>query len=918
MKTVVPNFNHKEKNPPGDDSLQKSSTLMKMKDSFSKLSLPFILLLCLNFSFVDKTFAQPPAPVGFVAQLVSGPVVAGPGQVFLAVGPNQVGTNNIVYRLFYSPTATAPANPLTATQYTFGSTPGDGNGTSAFGFMLSGLAGGVPHTFWLYQYNTSTMQYSASSSSASQTPPVPAPTAPTVAAPTPTCAAGSVISMFSNAYTNVTVDTWRTSWSAAPGVLTDLQIAGNDTKKYEDVTYIGIETVTNQINASSMKYLHMDVWSPNFTQFRVKLVDLGPDGTFTAPNPEHEVIFAAPAQGTWVSYHIPLTSFTNLTSKSNIAQLIISAMPDGQADFFIDNVYFTNCDVPSPYCNTSAFHLGILAETPSEIKLSIGNSGENFMTVEIESATASPADVLLVEGAAGATISPFVEVAPGKLRSILRWLSSPPPSNVTLTILWSKANTGGNWILRDIVVPFAAVCPTIPLVPTAPTTAAPLPTCPSSQVISLFSNSYSNVPVSTFLTGWSAFPVTLTNTQVAGNDVKYYQNVTYLGIETVAPTVNANAMNTFHIDFWSANASQFRIKLVDFGANGVYDGGGDDREHELAFNNPKLGEWVSYEIPLSSFPGLTTRANIAQYVLSGMPNGVVDFYVDNIYFSNCALPSGWSESGLNCGGDFTYNPTAQTFTGTSTNCYYPNPFTSDELAMAKYTLCGNGSITALVTSISGSALGWAGVIMRENSAAGAKKAQLMTNLSYFSRREFRTTTGGQAYPQQFPSQTRYWLRITRTGNQFVMYISPNGTTWYFAGAQNITMNTCIDAGLVISNYTDNSVVNATFSNVSVTGGSPQRPTITGNQVDDLFAAPDFTVMPNPSSGFVEINMSAYNDKNVQMEIYNLQGKLIRSTNIDAVEGTEAVDMSSFVNGMYIIRMKTEGLPDVTKRVVIQH
>jgi Secretion system C-terminal sorting domain len=919
MKTVVPNFNHKEKNPPGDDSLQKSSTLMKMKESFSKLSLPFILLLCLNFSFVDKSFAQPPAPVGFVAQLVSGPVVAGPGQVFLAVGPNQVGANNIVYRLFYSPTATAPANPLTATQYTFGSTPGDGNGTSAFGFMLSGLPGGVPHTFWLYQYNTVTMQYSTTSSSASQTPPAPAPTAPTVAAPAPTCPAGSVISMFSNAYTNVTVDTWRTIWSAAPGVLTDLMIAGNDTKRYEDVTFIGIETVASQINASSMKYLHMDVWSPNFTQFRVKLVDLGADGTFgVGPNPEHEITFTAPAQGTWVSYHIPLTAFTGLTSKSNIAQLILSAMPNGTADFFIDNVYFTNCDVPSPYCNTSAFHLGIPAETPSEIKLSIGNSGENSMTVDIESATASPADVLIVEGAAGATISPFVEVSPGKLRSILRWLSGPPPSNVTINVLWSKTNFGGNWILRDIVVPFIAVCPTIPLLPTAPTTAAPLPTCPSSQVISLFSNSYTNVPVFTFLTPWSAAPVTVTNVQVAGNDVKYYQNVTFLGIETTEPTVNASAMNTFHIDFWSANAAQFRIKLVDFGANGVF-GGGDDREHELTFANPKLGEWVSYEIPLSSFTGLTTRSNMAQYVLSGMPNGSVDFYIDNMYFSNCALPSGWSEQAVNCPGtNYSYNPTSQVFTGTSTNCFYPNSFVSDGLASAQRQLCGNGSITALVTSISGSALGWAGVTMRENNAAGAKKAQLMTNLSEFSRREFRTLTGAASYPQQFPSQNRYWLRITRTGTQFVMFVSPNGATWYPVGAQNITMAECIQVGLVITNYTASSTVTAQFSNVTVTGGNPAKPAYNGNISEDIFANTDFTIMPNPTSGYLEINMSAYGKKDVQMEIYNVQGKLMRSATLDAARGIEEVDMTSFVNGMYLIRMKAEGHPDVTKRVVVQH
>lgn len=124
-----------------------------------------------------------------------------------------------------------------------------------------------------------------------------------------------------------------------------------------------------------------------------------------------------------------------------------------------------------------------------------------------------------------------------------------------------------------------------------------------------------------------------------------------------------------------------------------------------------------------------------------------------------------------------------------------------------------------MTDISGTALGWAGVVMRESNAAGAKKAQLMTNLNTLSRREFRTTTNGVANPQQFPSQSRYWLRIVRAGNQFSMFVSPNGSVWYLAGAQNIPMGACIQVGLVATNYTSNSTVTAAFANVSFSGGS---------------------------------------------------------------------------------------------------
>ena len=54
-------------------------------------------------------------------------------------------------------------------------------------------------------------------------------TEPTVAAPDPTFDAANVISLFSDVYDDVAVDTWRTDWSA--GGLEDITIAGNATEK---------------------------------------------------------------------------------------------------------------------------------------------------------------------------------------------------------------------------------------------------------------------------------------------------------------------------------------------------------------------------------------------------------------------------------------------------------------------------------------------------------------------------------------------------------------------------------------------------------------------------------------------------------------------------------------------------------------
>ncbi|MCB0575199.1 MAG: hypothetical protein KDC61_11615, partial [Saprospiraceae bacterium] len=63
-------------------------------------------------------------------------------------------------------------------------------------------------------------------------------------------------------------------------------------------------------------------------------------------------------------------------------------------------------------------------------------------------------------------------------------------------------------------------------------------------------------------------------------------------------------------------------------------GGGDDVEHQLNYDMPAQGQWVSYDIPLSDFTGLTTRAHVSQYILVGQPTGANTVYVDNVYFHN--------------------------------------------------------------------------------------------------------------------------------------------------------------------------------------------------------------------------------------------------------------------------------------------
>ncbi len=165
----------------------------------------------------------------------------------------------------------------------------------------------------------------------------------------------------------------------------------------------------------------------------------------------------------------------------------------------------------------------------------------------------------------------------------------------------------------------------------APTEPAPTPTLPAGDVISLFSNRYTNVPVDTWSASWDMADVG--DFRISGNDVKAYTNLTYAGVEFTTSPINASAMTHLHLDVWLPQGAYVKIKLVDFGADGAY-GGGDDREQELTFNassTPPLaiGTWCPLDIPLTRFTAIPERAHLAQFILSSDSKTL---YLDNLYF----------------------------------------------------------------------------------------------------------------------------------------------------------------------------------------------------------------------------------------------------------------------------------------------
>jgi hypothetical protein len=169
--------------------------------------------------------------------------------------------------------------------------------------------------------------------------------------------------------------------------------------------------------------------------------------------------------------------------------------------------------------------------------------------------------------------------------------------------------------------------------PVLPLSPAPTPDEDPSDVISLFSNAYTDEPVD-FYNGFWEFSTTQSEiVQVDNDDIIRYTQLNFVGIQFTSPTIDVNSMTHFHIDIWTPDniaGKEFKVLLVDLGPDGTFEGG-DNTSHEVTIPASRLAResWVSLDLPFTDFPGLTTKSNLAQVVLSGtLPN----VFVDNMYF----------------------------------------------------------------------------------------------------------------------------------------------------------------------------------------------------------------------------------------------------------------------------------------------
>ncbi len=214
--------------------------------------------------------------------------------------------------------------------------------------------------------------------------------APTVAAPTPPVrVATDVISIFSNAYSNVTLAELPTGWSQT--TFTALQIQGNDTWKSVG-EFLGMVTnPANGVDLSTMEKMHIDYWTPDNNPISVKIVNTVNGGDAIAS-------LGTTVTGTWNSIDIDMSAFGSTLNKTKITQLLID--PAGPSTIYIDNFYFwkpVNASVapslPIDFESTTVTYSFVDFSGGAVTKIANPNSGGINMTANVAKMVKNSGDV---------------------------------------------------------------------------------------------------------------------------------------------------------------------------------------------------------------------------------------------------------------------------------------------------------------------------------------------------------------------------------------------------------------------------------------------------------------------------------------------------------------------------------------------
>ncbi|MEA4839811.1 MAG: T9SS type A sorting domain-containing protein [Bacteroidales bacterium] len=401
---------------------------------------------------------------------------------------------------------------------------------------------------------------------------------PTASAPTPTADAAKVISVFSNAYTDLVGTNFNPNWGQSTAV--SFVVLGTDSiLKYSNLNYQGTEFTSTSVFA--MTHLHIDVWTSDETSLQV---------TPVSPGAEKLVALAPLTLNAWNSFDIPLTSFTGV-DLTKVYQF--KFVGSGGKTVYLDNLYFVN-------------KAAVDTEKPTAFTATKGTVTYNSVALVLNATDNS--GVVAFDITYGTTTVSTSSLSGVSKTYTITGLESTTAYNFSVVAKDASGNTTSPIEVAATTLAGFAV----------PTVAAPTPTVAANKVISFYSDAYTNVSGTNFAASWGQ-PTILTTYMIGTNANMKYENFSYQGIE-LASHVDASAMTKLHLDVWTPNETNIRITPISPG-----------KEFSVVLTPLNLNTWNSYDIDLTSFTGVV-MSDLFQFKVDGGTGKIV--YLDNLYLYN--------------------------------------------------------------------------------------------------------------------------------------------------------------------------------------------------------------------------------------------------------------------------------------------
>jgi len=156
---------------------------------------------------------------------------------------------------------------------------------------------------------------------------------------------------------------------------------------------------------------------------------------------------------------------------------------------------------------------------------------------------------------------------------------------------------------------------------TEPATAAPAPTQAQADVISIYSDVYTNIEGVNTNPNWGQ-ATSVTNETVEGDNVLLLSGLNYQGIDFAGNLQDVSGKTMVHFDVWSVESVTFNFSLISDGP----------LETPVSITSDAAA-WKSIDIPLSEFSSVVDLTQIIQFKFDDAGSGdAPSFYIDNIYF----------------------------------------------------------------------------------------------------------------------------------------------------------------------------------------------------------------------------------------------------------------------------------------------